>query len=145
MSAYVERAQIEALVPPAFLLEALDDDNDGTEDDGVFDAIVTGAQDEVDSYLGAVTPVPFAGTVPSLAKVAAKLFVLEALFARRGYSKDTDPRNPWASQATGMRAKLGRISAGEEAMSPTQTQVAPGVVLVSEHSRTQSRSGKVGF
>ena len=48
MSAYVARAQIEALVPPAFLLEALDDDNDGNEDAGVFDAIVEGAQQEVD-------------------------------------------------------------------------------------------------
>lgn len=145
MSAYVARAQIEALVPPAFLLEALDDDNDGNEDAGVFDAIVEGAQQEVDFFLGAVMAVPFTGTIPAGASHAAKIFVLEALYARRGYSADTDPRNPWASQAKGMRAKLQRISAGEEPLSPTQEQVSPGVVLVSEPSRTQSRANKVGF
>lgn len=33
-------------------------------------------------------------------------------------------------EAKGMRAKLQRISAGEEPLSPTQEQVSPGVVLV---------------
>lgn len=144
MSDYIERAQIEAIVPPAFLLEALDDDNDGEEDSGVYDALVSGAQDEVDGYFAPVVTVPFE-TVPPLAKVATKLFILESLYARRGYSKDTEPKNPWYSQAAGMRARLQRVSSGDERVSPTQAQVVPGVVLVSEPSRTQSSSNKVGF
>ena len=78
-------------------------------------------------------------------KTATKLFILEALYARRGYSKDTEPKNPWYSQSAAMRARLQRVSSGDERVSPTQAQVVPGVVLVSEPSRTQSSSNKVGF
>jgi hypothetical protein len=146
---YVDRSQVEAKLPPQFLLQALDDDGDGLEDEGVWDAIAAEADEAVEGFLEGRYAIPFAeGSVPRIVSNAAKLFALETLYMRRGYSKDTDPPNPWAAAATAMRARLARIGAGEEPLHPdTGVGGAPGdtVVVVTEPSRTTSSSGRMGY
>lgn len=140
---YHTRESIEALVPPTFLLDALDDDRDGEEDAGIYDAVAASASESVDAYLGGRYAVPFA-TPPALAATASRVLCLEALYQRRGFSRDTDPPNPWAAQAADWRARLGRIAAGEEPLRPDPGNA--GVVdTVTEPSRTTSASGRMGY
>jgi len=146
---YFTRSSVTAKVPPKFLLQALDDDGDGIEDDGLWDAIAEDACDAVDSFLGGRFAVPFAeGSVPALAAEAAKLFALETLYQRRGYERDTEPPNPWSNAASAIRARLKRIAAGDEPLMPEGGAGAvPGssVQVVTEESRTTSRSGRMGY
>jgi phage gp36-like protein len=138
---YHSRESVVAELPPEFLLEALDDDRDGIEDTGLYDAVAAAASEAVDAYLGARVPVPLA-TPSALASQASRVFALESLYARRGYSAKSDPPNPWHARATDLRARLARIAAGDE---PYETdRSGPPVDTIVEPSRTTSRSGRMG-
>lgn len=141
MSAYHTRASVAGSIPPDFLLEALDDDRDGIEDAGLYDVIAENASNEVDAFLGARIAVPMATPAP-IAVQASRVFCLETLYARRGYSEKTDPPNPWAVQAKALRERLGRIASGEEPLEADRSE-AP-IVAVYEPSRTTSASGRLG-
>lgn len=140
--AYHTRQSIAADVPAEFLLEALDDDRDGVEDAGLYDQIAANASEAVDAYIGARYPTPWSGTVPALLSRASRVFCLETLYTRRGYSEDTDPPNPWHGLAEGLRARLGRIADGTEPLIVDES--GPSIDVVSEPARTTSSSGKLG-
>lgn len=145
MSAYHTRSAINAEVPAEFLLEALDDDRDGVEDDGVYDQLAASASAEVDAYLGGRFNVPFsAPAIPALAETASRVFCLESLYQRRGYTNKTDPPNPWAARAAELRARLSRIAAGEEPLRPDPAQ-GGAVQTITEPSRTTSQRGRMGY
>lgn len=137
--AYTTRAQVETEIPPAKLVEALDDNADGTEDTGMFDALVTGAATEVDGILGQSFSVPFAsGEEPAVVKQAALLFVCEKVYRRRGLY---GVANPFTAQAKDMRAKLDRIARKEEPLTPAVQSEKPSVSLITEDSRVYSGNG----
>lgn len=141
MSSYHTRASVAGSIPPAFLLEALDDDRDGVEDAGLYDAIAENASNEVDAYLASRVAVPMATPVP-LAVQASRVFCLETLYQRRGYSEDTDPPNPWSAQAKALRKRLERIASGEEPLE-RDTSGSP-IEAIYEPSRTTSSGGRMG-
>jgi phage gp36-like protein len=141
---YHTKASVTADVPAAFLLEALDDNRDGTEDAGLYDQLAANASESVDAYLGGRFAVPFTTDIPPLAITASRIFCLESLYGRRGYSKDTDPPNPWYAQAEAIRDRLKRIASGSEPLRPEPGSVAP-VVTVTEPSRTTSAGGRMGY
>lgn len=141
MSAYHTRASVAGSIPPAFLLEALDDDRDGEEDAGLYDVIAENASNEVDAFLAARISTPMATPVP-LAVQASRVFCLETLYARRGYTEKTDPPNPWAAQAKELRTRLGRIASGEEPLEVDKS--AAPIEAIYEPSRTTSASGRMG-
>jgi phage gp36-like protein len=144
MHPYHTRASIaSADIPPSFLLDALDDDRDGEEDAGLYDQLAENASAEVDGYLGGRYTVPFTGTVPPLVIVASRIFCLEGLYARRGYTRKSDPPNPWAGRADDIRARLSRIAAGEEPLVVDTS--GPSIDVVTEPSRTHSARGKMGY
>lgn len=138
--AYVTRAQITAKLPPQFLLQALDDNGDGTEDADLFDAVVSGADAEVDGILGQRFSVPFTGTVPPIVGQASLIFVLDTLYLRRGYGTEANP-NPVAGRAKDMRTKLQRIALGEEPLAPEASRSRPSVTVITETSRVYSGNG----
>lgn len=140
--AYHTRAAIEADIPPSFLLDALDDDRDTVEDAGLYDQIAENASEAVDAYLSARVETPITGTPPALAARASRIFCLEALYARRGFTAKTDPPNPWAGLADAMRARLTRIADGTEPL--TVDASGPTVDVVTEPSRTHSARGRMG-
>lgn len=139
---YHSRASIEADIPEEFLLDALDDDRDGTEDEGLYEELAATASDSVDAYLAARVSVPL-GSPPAIARQASRVFCLESLYSRRGWSKDTDPPNPWASRADDWRARLARIAAGEEPLAVDTS--GPSIDVVSEPARTTSAGGRMGY
>lgn len=139
---YTTRAKIEADIPSEFLTQALDDNGDGLEDDDLFDTILATAAEEIDSYLEGRYALPIT-PVPMLLAAAAKVFVLETLYSRRGYSADTDPINPWSARATGYRERLKAIANGDEALRVNTEKAAPSITVISEPARTHSRSGRL--
>lgn len=139
--AYHTRESVAGTIPPAFLLEALDDDRDGVEDSGLYEVIAENASNEVDGFLGARVDVPMAEPVP-IAVQASRIFCMEALYIRRGYSEETDPPNPWAAQAKAMRARLGRIASGDEPLKVDKS--AAPISAIYEPARTTSSGGKMG-
>lgn len=135
--AYAAYAAVKNLVGPAALLAMLDDDLDGVEDAGLFDALAQDASDQVDAYLSAQYDVPFTGSVPLFVSLCAKVFICETLYQRRGVAKEA---NPWTKQADSLRMRLEKIAAGKDLLDAAQTAVgSDSVEIVTEPSRLAQR------
>lgn len=134
---YLLQSDIEADIPAPFLTEALDDDNDGVADEGMWDAVAASVSTEIDGILGQRFPVPFA-TVPAVVKAAAQILALEKLYNRRGI---TGEKNPWTKQAEAARTKLNAIADGDQPLQPGAKRPASAVVAVTEPSKASSTLG----
>lgn len=108
---YVEQTDLKADVPEKFLIQALDDDGDGVADPGIWDLIATAACNDVDARLSPSHATPFSTPYPPIVPQAAKIFAMESVYQRRGFS---GTNNPWTTQADGWRTRLDKIGAGEE-------------------------------
>lgn len=137
---YFTRAQIEAELPAQFLTQALDDNGDGTEDTGKYDEVAAAACGDADALVSQKYPVPFSTPYPPLIAMAARMFMLEKLYSRRGY---TGENNPHAGAAEKMRSRLIAVGSGTAALGPEVAKAAPAPVRVitepsglhSEHNR----------
>lgn len=107
---YTTQAEIEAEIPALFLRRALDDDGDGSADDGVLDQVIANAGRAVDAALEGLYTVPL-DPVPAVAREAAFIFTCEAIYNRR--RQHNDERNPYTDRANTLRTKLERIGKGE--------------------------------
>jgi len=116
MADYITRAAIEGLVPPKDLLRALDDNADGVEDAGLFDALAGLAEDEVNGLISGAVDVPITEDQPALLKHAARVFLCRLLYDRAGVALDA---NPWARQSDALRERLNRIGRGEDFLERT--------------------------
>lgn len=121
------------------MTQALDDNGDGQEDAGVFDAIALGVQEDIDGPLGSVYRVPFAVPLPSIIHSIAKVLTCEALFKRR---QVPDNLNPWVKPASDARATIKRLVVGDEFL-PGLTKTSPAPALISEPAKTTSTSGRL--
>jgi phage gp36-like protein len=137
--AYCTQSQLEALLPSAFLTEALDDDRDDAADAGLLDEIIAAADNEVDAALGQRFSVPFAEP-PPVAVHASKVFVLETLYRRRGSSDDN---NPWAAQAAAVRKRLVDIGRGEAPLTPDVAPTRPPVSVITSPSKLHDPAGRI--
>jgi hypothetical protein len=102
---YIAIGDIAGDIPQEFLIEALDDDSDGTADAGAWDNLYASVANDVDGILsaGGLTLPLTAPYAPAVIK-AAKMFALEKLYNRRGVTGDE--RNPWSAKAKDAREKL---------------------------------------
>jgi hypothetical protein len=129
---YCTIQQVEARVPRATVLQALDDNRDGQIDADVQTAWETSVDGEIDGFLGQRYTVPFTGTIPSVVFSAALILRCEALYHRRGVAPDS---NPFSALASAIRLKLDRIGRGLDPLtSETPKAHAPGVIIA-ESSR----------
>lgn len=138
---YFSRTQVSAKIPPQYLIEALDDDGDGVEDAGLWDAVADDACQQVNAILGQRYSVPFTGSIPAIVAQAAVLFSLETLYLRR--AQGTEEINPWIIPARAIRRKLSKIANGEEPLTPNRKKPGPSVSIVTEPSRTTSKNGSL--
>lgn len=136
--AYVTQSEIEAELPPAFLVEALDDDGDGSEDAGLWDKVEASVAETIDGILGQRFAVPFSAPVPAVVKMAARVLVLELLYFRRSITP-----NPWEKRAQDIRAKLGRIADGDEPLTPGAERVNQSVSAITEAAKTTNGNGNL--
>lgn len=137
--AYTSRGAIVAKLPDRYVVEALDDDGDGEEDAGLLDTIIATGDTEIDGYLEGRYQLPLSPTPAKLA-TASLVIALEAIYYRRGLSRED---NPWANRASEIRASLRRIQAGEENLFAGTEKAEAGVVVVAEPARTHSNSNRL--
>lgn len=137
--AYLEESDLAAHIPPNFLTEALDDDNDGEADAGLLDLIIEEASLAVDAYLAGRYETPFTDPVPAIAGRAARVFTLESLYLRRGYNGE---ENPWTSEADKLRERLEKIGEGDAPLEAGTTKKTGSVVFVTEKAKSSSSSRK---
>lgn len=140
MPAYVLISDMNAKLPAAFLLQALDDNNDGLADPGVWDDVAKAVAQEIDGILGVRFAVPFTNPVPAAVLTAAQVFAAEALYNRRGMQGDD--KNPWTAQAKQQRATLAKIAAGELPLSPELKRAKPSATIIGEPAKTTSHRGR---
>jgi phage gp36-like protein len=137
---YSSRTAIETLIPPQFIVQALDDNGDGSEDTGLFEAIATAADAQVDAYLGGRFATPFPDPAPALVAEAAKVFIAETLYSRRGFAGEA---NPYTARANKFRSQLEAIGNGDGSLGGVSEAPAAGnrspISIVTEPSRTTPR------
>ena len=135
---YVEPTDLIGLIPNTHLTEALDDNQDGQSDPGVFDSIADSVSCDIDARLGQRYATPFIYPYPAVVVYAARILALEALYARRGQKDD---KNPYGKQADGQRAKLDAIGAGSQPLQPGQQRAAPSATAITSRAATTPGPG----
>jgi len=89
------------------LTDALDDNKDGVADDSAWEKVQASAAERVANAFGGETPAAYT----QAAAYALKVFVLEILYRRRGF---TDKSNPFSSQANAAEKRLINLSSGTD-------------------------------
>jgi phage gp36-like protein len=135
---YYAESDLAAMVPPDFLLQALDDNNDGVEDVGLWASLAGQAGDAIDAYLGLRYALPLGAPYPAIVINAARVFTCELLYKRRGVN---DEANPWAAQAGQTRTLLKSISMGQSPLSPELNRQDPSASVVTQPMRSAPRHG----
>jgi phage gp36-like protein len=127
--AYVTETQLTTAIPAQHLIDALDDDRDGTADTGKLTEVIAQGSQQVDALLESRYAVPF-DPVPKKVAEAAFVFVCELLYQRRGlFSKD----NPWFDRAERWREALEKIGNGEGQISTDEEQAyTPGAAVTED-------------
>ena len=138
--AYISQSDLEAHIPPQFIVEALDDDRDGVADSGLWEKLAAAVDRAINSRLAPRFSVPFAAPVPDLVAEAALVFAGEMVFRRRGVA---DEANPWAEQAGAMRTRLERIGRGDEELTAGTTAARPGGAIIGERARVYDKAGRL--
>lgn len=128
---YATLAQVEARVPRALIVQALDDNRDGEIDADVQAALEAAVDREIDGLVGQRYQTPFTGAIPAAIESAAVILRCEALYQRRGVPPD---QNPFAAAAAAIRKKLDRIGRGDDPLSPDTPKARPSASIVSEPS-----------
>ncbi len=113
LMAYTTQAKVQAVLPAAFVTQALDDDENGSADSGLLDAIIGTVEDEINGLLTPAVTVPITGTVPYQVQTAALAMTCAALYRRRGIA---DEGNPWKDREDKARELMADIGAGKVAI-----------------------------
>jgi phage gp36-like protein len=125
--AYTTEEKIQTLISPSDLTDALDDDRDGSADDGLLDAIIAMASNAVDAFLSGLYTVPFPDPAPTVVQEAALVFSCEAVWARR---LNADQKNPFLARANYWRDRLQKIGNDELPLdAATDKPNTPGAVI----------------
>ncbi len=109
MPDYLALTDLDGQIPRQFLVQALDDDNDGTID--AWNVVKTAVQDDVDALLEGRFVVPLTFTpMPRVIQRACVAFACELCYRRRGIA---DAENPWKGRADSFRKILAAITSGD--------------------------------
>src|SRR4051794_14371376 len=128
MRPYILIGDLEGMIPGSFLIESLDDNQDGAADPAVINLVLNQASDGVDAILGVRFSVPLENPLPATVIQAAKAFAAELLYQRRG---KTPEQTPFTGLADKSRAFLGKIAAGDLPLSPVVEKAkASGAVII---------------
>jgi phage gp36-like protein len=129
---YFTRTALETIIPPAFLVEALDDDGDGVEDTGLYSALAAEAEAAVDEFLSRRYAVPM-DPAPAMVANAAKIFAAEMLHQRRGQYGD---KNPFTARANAHRTTLEMIATGDITFGPATAPAKSPISIITEPAGT---------
>lgn len=129
---YTTQAAIQALVPPAHLRDALDDEASGMDNPTQLAQVITNADNDVDAYLAGIFTVPI-DPVPAVCASASLIFACETIYARRIDSLGLSDRNPFKARADFWRSRLQKIGNGELPLdNATEKEVVPGFAILED-------------
>jgi phage gp36-like protein len=131
--AYIVQADIEMLLPQKHLVDALDDDKDGSIDPDAVAKLIAASDQAVDAFLSSRYPTPL-DNPPALVKQASAIFACEMCASRRGSFGDA---NPFWKRAESIRTRLEKIGNGEAPLVPGQAPAfQPGAVITDDSKVT---------
>lgn len=137
---YFLRSELEAKVPALLIVQALDDDGDGVEDAGKWDALVADVERAIDGRLEGRFTVPLAAPQPAVVHESAVVLAAEAIYMRRGLAGD---QNPWVKQADALRARLEKIGSGDLPLTPQAQPAQSSGAVIGESARLHDESGRM--
>jgi len=130
---YVCLSDLTADIPPDFITQALDDNGDGAQDEGLWDLIASRIAEEIDGAIGRRYSLPLVEPYPEFVTSSAKTLACDKLYKRRGIE---DMKNPWAKAAAAVRATLKDIMLGDEPLSPELNRKDPSASVVTQRMGT---------
>lgn len=141
---YIAQTDLESLIPAEYITQAIDDNDDGEEDAGLFVNIRSAAEDAVNGVLSLSYSVPIATpeNFPFL-KHVTRYEAARVCYARRGYhGEEGFPHYAIWKSAWDQLAKVGKgdLPLGPAAGSNDQLAKARGSVITGP-SKTHSTSG----
>lgn len=139
MPDYVTMADINGRIPSTFLIQALDDDEDGSADTEAWAAVLADVHSKINGILGGRFDVPFANPLPPIVVDAAKTFACDFIYARRGMT--TKENNPWKERAAEAYKTLKEIAAGKLPLTPDIGREKPSASAVTRKAKTSTASG----
>ncbi|MBI5817460.1 MAG: DUF1320 family protein [Verrucomicrobia bacterium] len=135
---YVTQADLVGLIPSEFILEALDDDEDGAADADAWAAVLLEVHDAIDSVLSARHSTPFVAPLPKLVARAARYFAIEQLYGRR----QVQPPKHLADEISGLHALLRAVARGEAQLGDDTTITSgKGGKAITEDAGTHLTNG----
>lgn len=140
---YVELTDLTGQIPPQFLVQALDDNNDGVID--AWSVVQTAVQEDVDALLEGRFAVPLTLTpMPRIIKRACVAFACELCYRRRATS---DADNPWKGRADAFRKTLAMITSGDLKLSVAphaeDAAVDPAASIITVESQMGAPGGRM--
>lgn len=123
------QSDLEALIPPEWLVEALDDDANGTVD--AFTAAQTWAEDRIKAKLGPRygLPLPTGTVIDAVLKDIAVMLGVKACYARRPSTKIGEDLAKDIGRA---QDALDALASGTHPLSPGLEPVKAPAVILSE-------------
>lgn len=127
------QSDLEGLIPPEWLEEALDDNADGTVD--AFTAAYNWAEGRIKAKLGPRygLPLPSGDVIDAVLKDIGIMLGVKACYARRPSAKISDDL---AKDITRAQDALDALASGTHALSPGLEPVKAPAVIISEPART---------
>lgn len=136
MPHYANLNSLASDIPLRTIASMLDDDKDGVADPGVVEDTLQKVDDEIDGYLAPRYSTPLAAPLPAVVREAARNFLAEALFKRRGLAS---PKLSWVISANASRAKLQAIKERAADLDVATPPARPAGMAIIERARTVSR------
>ena len=143
MPDYVLMSEMNGLIPAAFLVQALDDDQDGAADLTAWQDVLTQVHKQIDGPLSVRFTTPFSNPLPPVVVEAAPVFAAELLYKRRGFG--AEETNPWITQANKLRTKLEAIAKGELPLLPTIKRTQPSASAITTKAKATSSTGRAAI
>jgi hypothetical protein len=147
MSHYIEIEDLNGLLPPGSVLQALDDDGDGEADELRFSEVRQAAEDAVNGVLSTSLTVPVASpsNYPFL-KHVTRYEAARICYARRGYDVDSGRGFPHFTVWESAWKQLAKIGAGDLPLGPSSgdsgTRTNPRGAIITGPARTYSSGGR---
>jgi phage gp36-like protein len=133
MPDYVSMTEMNGLIPAAFLVQALDDDQDGNADAQAWGDVLSQVHKSINGPLSVRYTTPFTNPLPPIVVECAPIFAAELLYSRRGTSEEN---NPWTKRAKELRAKLELVAKGELPLTPEIKRTAQSAAAITERAAT---------
>src|SRR5690349_11810379 len=132
---YFIMTDLVGIIPGKFVIEALDDNEDGAADTDVFTQLQTDAKSRVHAALGPRYSTPFSNPLPDIVVESAKVFAAEQCYTRRG----KDAPAALTARVKDLESRLQKIGAGEMPLDPDIDRDQASASAITEDSKLGSK------